>query len=101
MINTILELYKEGKTLNEISNETGVPYNTITNKLCSYRKSLDKKDADDLNRKRVYSKEEDELILALYKKMPANLFIMKKMPYRTLKAVSKRYNYLINNRNIS
>lgn len=100
MINTILELYKEGKTLNEISNEIGVSYNTITHKLWSYRKSLDKKDADNLNRKRVYSKKEDEMILSLYKKMPASLFIMKKMPYRTLKAVSKRYNYLINTRSL-
>lgn len=96
MINVILELYKEGKTLNEISNETGASYNTITHKLWSYRKSLNKEDADSLNRKRVYSEEEDEMILALYKKMPASLFIKKKMPYRTLKAVSKRYNFLIN-----
>ncbi len=98
MINTIIELYKEGKTIHEISSETGFSCNTITNKLWSYRKSLGKEDADSLNRKRVYSKEEDEMILALYKKMPANLFIMKKMPYRTLKAVSKRYNYLISKR---
>lgn len=95
MIDKIIELYKEGKTIYEISNETGFSYNTVTNKLWSYRKSIEKENADNLNRKRVYSKEEDEMILALYKRMPANLFIIKKMPYRTLKAVSKRYNYLI------